>query len=88
MSVYVDPIIEYGGSESFRWRRSCHMYADSLFELHSMAKKIGLQFRWFQNDARLPHYDLVSDKRRLAIKNGAVETTLRQMVEFMWKEKK
>lgn len=88
MSVYVDPIIEYGGSESFRWRKSCHMYADTLFELHTMAKTIGLQFRWFQNDSRLPHYDLVFNKRKLAIENGAIETSLKHMVEHMWKEKK
>jgi len=27
MSVYVDTLFKYGGSESFRWIHSCHMYA-------------------------------------------------------------
>ncbi len=84
MSVYVDPVMEHGGSKSFRWPRSCHMYADTLDELHAMAVAIGMRRAWFQPDeGRLPHYDLVPARRISAVKLGAVEHTREQMVQFM-----
>lgn len=87
MSVYVDTLIEYGGSATFRWTHSCHMYADTEKELHKMAAKIGLKRSWYQDHTSLPHYDLVTSKRELAIRNGAKEHTLKQMVKFMFKRK-
>ena len=83
MSVYVDPVMEHGGSKSFRWPRSCHMYADSLAELHAMAAAIGMRRAWFQSDARLPHYDLVPARRSRAVELGAVQHTRGQCAEFM-----
>ena len=83
MSVYVDPLREYGGSAEFRWTKSCHMYADTLVELDLMAAEIGMRSNWFQDDPRLPHYDLVPARRAKAVKLGAIEQTFRQMVEFM-----
>ena len=59
------------------------MYADTLEELHSLAKQIGLKRDWFQNKAHLPHYDLVATKRKAAVDAGAVEHTKEQMVQFM-----
>jgi hypothetical protein len=59
------------------------MYADTLEELHEMALRIGMKKSWFQSAYSLPHYDLVTSKRKLAIIAGAVEHTSRQMVEFM-----
>ena len=72
MGVYVDALIDYG----WKLGPSCHMTADTLDELHAMAEKIGMKRSWFQlgkND--IPHYDLVASKRRLAVKNGAIELT-------------
>lgn len=86
MSVYVDPLVEYGGSRTFRWKISCHMFSNSELELHIMAKKIGCQRWWFQDHERLPHYDLVASKRMLAIKYGAKEVSLEFMVKFMRKQ--
>lgn len=83
MSVFVDPIMSHGGSSTFRWRKSCHMYADNLEELHYMAYRIGLKREWFQNVTRLPHYDLTESRRVLAVKYGAVETDRRHVVSFM-----
>lgn len=88
MSVYVDPLVEYGGSRTFRWKTSCHMFSNSELELHIMAKKIGCQRWWFQDHERLPHYDLVASKRELAIKYGAKEVSLEFMVSFMRKRKR
>lgn len=90
MSVYVDPIFKHGGSAGFRWEESCHMYADTLDELHAMADAIGMRRAWFQPRGTLPHYDLVPARRRAALKLGAIEHTRRQLVEFMreWRLKR
>ena len=85
MSVYVDPMFNHGGSETFRWKRSCHMYADTLEELHVMADLIGMKRSWFQDSPSLQHYDLVESRRIVAVKNGAVEHDRRQSVE-KWRE--
>jgi len=83
MSVYVDPVMGHGGSKSFKWPRSCHMYGDSLDELHAMARAIGMRREWFQDKDKLPHYDLVPTRRVVAIAAGAIEHTREQMVQFM-----
>ncbi len=70
MSVYVDTVIDYGTKGLW-----CHMMADALDELHSMADEIGLKRAWFQNNPTHPHYDLRPSKRALAIKYGAIEMT-------------
>lgn len=85
MSVYVDPLLEHGGSSTFPWKVSCHMYADTEKELHKMADKIGMKRSWYQDNEKLKHYDLVASKRLLAVRYGAVEHSCRQMVEFMRK---
>lgn len=75
MTVYVDDMKAQLGNMIM-----CHMAADSLDELHTMAHKIGLQRRWFQNKPEHPHYDISMSKRREAIKLGAVEVSQRQML--------
>jgi beta-lactamase superfamily II metal-dependent hydrolase len=70
VSVYVDnPRIPWNG-----WIMS-HMTADTDEELHSMAQSIGLKRSWFQGppDHSIHHYDVTETKRKLAIKNGAVQ---------------
>lgn len=87
MSVYVDELMVYTNSSRaprcFRGKESCHMYADTMEELHAMALKIGMKLEWFQADNRLPHYDLVANRRARAVKSGAIEHTRNQMVAFM-----
>lgn len=83
MSVYVDPLFDHGGSATFPWKRSCHMYADTLDELHAMARAIGMKRAWFQNKERLPRYDLVPARRAAAVSAGAVEHTREEVVRFM-----
>ena len=58
----------------------CHMAADTVFELHQMASKLGLKKEWFQNK-KTPHYDLSPAMRTKAIKLGAipVKSILRTM---------
>jgi hypothetical protein len=83
VSVYVDPILRHGGSKTFKWPRSCHMYADTMEELHAMAVRIGLKLEWFQARPDLPHYDIVPAKRLQAVELGAIEHTREEMVAFM-----
>lgn len=83
MSVYVDQVQEWGARKGFKWTRSCHMYADTVEELHAMADAIGMRREWFQDHARLPHYDLVPARRARAVALGAVEHDRHQMEEFM-----
>jgi hypothetical protein len=87
MSVYVDPLLRHGGSAAFRWKESCHMYADTLEELHEMAVRIGMRRSWFQNHSSMPHYDLVASRRVDAIMAGSIEHTRREMVDFMRKRR-
>lgn len=84
MSVYVDPLFKTRGAGR-RWpfKEACHMFADSLDELHAMAARIGLKRQWFQNKDRLPHYDLTASKRGLAVYHGAIQVDCRRMVKIM-----
>lgn len=67
MTVYVDDAkIHYRGF------LMCHMFADSLDELHAMAAAIGLKRSWFQKGTTLAHYDVSLSKRALAEQRGAV----------------
>jgi hypothetical protein len=83
VSVYVDPLRGWGGAKGYHWRVSCHMYADSLDELHAIAKKIGMKATWFQKDERLPHYDLHPSQRKKALALGVIEHTRGEMGTFM-----
>lgn len=78
MTVYVDQLVEYPlgtvrGAERVKYW--CHMFADSVEELHQMADKIGMRRAWFQGppEHKFPHYDLSTTYRMHAIRNGAVE---------------
>ena len=85
MSVYVDPLTPCLRSFQWPYNDSCHLFADSLEELHKLAGKIGLKREWFQG-ARIPHYDLTAGKRELAVRMGAVELTRDETVA-LWRKK-
>lgn len=84
MTVYIDPMVDYGrriGRAGPRW---CHMIADNLDELHAIANEIRLRRRWFQGSASVPHYDLGTDgMRERAIAAGAVECVRRAFVDHL-----
>ena len=83
MSVYVDPLGNFGWVMRGRVTKSCHMYADTEAELHVMAAAIGMKRAWFQKDASMPHYDLVPSRRAAAVALGAVEHCRHRLVNFM-----
>lgn len=49
------------------------MFADTEDELHEFGRKIGMKRSWFQPDPRLPHYDINTNRRRIAVAAGAIE---------------
>lgn len=69
MTVYVDRFVVIVPA---KWIGGGHLLTSDLDELHDFAKRIGLQRRWFQ-DKTFPHYDVTSNRRLIAIRNGAVE---------------
>lgn len=77
MAVYVD----YARNRLNRMIM-CHMVADTLTELHRMAHLIGMRRTWFQ-PASFPHYDVSLERRRLAVRLGAVEVGRHELVAIM-----
>lgn len=61
----------------------CHMVADSIDELHSMADKIGVSRRHFQDKKGKPHYDVCRSKRNLAICYGAQVVTSKDIIRIL-----
>ena len=76
MAVYVDQ--ERNG---FGRMVMCHMWADTLAELHEMAQAIGMDRDWFQ-PLSFPHYDVSLSRRVIALKRGAIEVDRRRGVEI------
>lgn len=77
MPVYVDDSIW-----PFRRMMMCHMIADSMFELLSMADTIGVNRKWIQGDS-FTHFDLCKAKRAKAVKAGAIECDRKTYVGHM-----
>lgn len=74
MAVYVDQ-----ERNQFGRMVMCHMWADTLPELHKMAQAIGMDKAWFQ-PLSFPHYDVSLSRRERALTLGAVEVDRRQGV--------
>jgi hypothetical protein len=81
--VYVDPLMNCIPNSNWRWKRSCHLFADTVEELHEFAQRIGMRRAWFQDHKKLPHYDLNESRRAAAVLNGAKEVDRKFIVEFM-----
>jgi hypothetical protein len=71
MAVYVDEIRKYGYGPKCLRDGVCHMTADTEYELHVMARRIGMKPQWFQPGIT-PHYDLTPSRRALAMQYGAL----------------
>jgi hypothetical protein len=72
--ILVDPRRRHHSGE---W---CHIISDeSVEELHEFAAGIGLKRKSLQSTSR-PHYDLRPSTRRLAVRMGAQEVGMRDLV--------
>ena len=72
MAILVDDCIW-----PWRDRLWCHMVSDtSLDELHAFARWIGIPLRAFGGD----HYDITEEIRGVAVQEGAIEVSARQIV--------
>lgn len=74
MTVYVDDV-----RHRFGRMIMCHLWADSLDELHAAAAAIGIARRWFQDPVTMPkvswaHYDISLTMKAKALARGAVLT--------------
>ena len=78
--VYVDD-----SKHPYKGMMMCHMIADSLEELHHMARLLRLR-KFFQDKPGKPHYDLGENKRAKAIELGAKEISEKELVTIL-KEK-
>lgn len=78
MPVYVD-----NASLALGRMLMCHLIADTPAELAAMVDAIGVDRKWFQRLARMPHFDIAKSKRKLAIAQGAIELDRRAYVAKM-----
>lgn len=83
VTCYVDRLQQYPTKIRCFVAGSCHLIADTLDELHAMAKRLGLKRAWFQDAASCPHYDLTASKREAAIAAGAVDSGRAEFVDHM-----
>lgn len=72
MTVYVDALLPCVPNKNWRYRKSCHMIADTKDELLEFADLLGLSWSWLQS-TRILHFDLTENKRAAAVRLGAVE---------------
>lgn len=76
MAVYVDDM-----NAPFGRMIMCHMIADTQSELLEMCDKIDLPRKWIQYEGHpwKEHFDVNKAKKKLAIENGAIEITQREL---------
>lgn len=89
MTVYVDPLTDWGWNLRGRKVPSCHLFTDTpdLAELHALAARIGMKRAWFQDHRLAPHYDLTPNRRAAAVTAGAIEVDRHQAV-MIWRARR
>lgn len=83
MSVYGDDMYKYPLGQ-FRGMKMSHMIADTTEELLTMVDTIGGARKWIQYPGPFEeHFDIAMSKRALAVKAGAIEIGMRDLVSHM-----
>lgn len=85
MSIYIDNANIISSKLRGNW---CHMVAIPIADidnLHLIANKIGLKREWYQSSAKIPHYDVVKNKIKKAIKLGVIEVSTRELIKLVRK---
>ncbi len=86
MSVYVDNLqMAFDPKHKWKYKQSCHLFADSEQELIQFGEKIGMKEIWLQRKVPLLHYDLNESKRALAVKHGAIQVDYHTTAEHIRK---
>lgn len=81
--VYIDDM-----NRPYRGMIMCHMISDKREELIKMAKLIGVNPKWIQKAGTYQeHFDVCLEKKRSAIKLGAIPVTQRELVRILVKKK-
>lgn len=77
--IYVDPAAfrKPNGRKSYS-----HMVGSSIEELNAFAEKIGVKRHFWHSQGALSHFDITTDQRELALANGAVEVSSRELIGF------
>lgn len=87
MTVYVDDMYQSPMGE-FRRMKMSHMIADSHEELVAMARRIGVDPKWIQDEGTPDeHFDIAMSKRALAVEFKAVEVSMEQLVVLVDKKR-
>lgn len=84
MGVYVDNLVQVAPTGGWPWHAACHLFADSIPELHAFAQRLSMRRSWFQ-EGSFPHYDLTANKRAEAIRMGATALDRNEAVA-KWRE--
>ena len=81
--IYVDDGHRHPGMRHGRMRCS-HMVADTLEELMAFGVSLGLKPGWLQRGpaGHKPHFDVSMSVRDMAVTQGAVEVSMREMVDI------
>lgn len=83
MAVYVDD-----RRAKFRGMLMCHMVADTTEELNEMADRIGVHRTYIQAPGTYKeHYDICLTKRKLAVKHGAKQISVRELGDLLVKKR-
>lgn len=87
MTVYVDDMYLYPMGQFGRMKMS-HMMADTTEELLAMAHLVSVSKRWIQSPGTYAeHFDISKSKRDIAVANGAIEITMREMAAYQRKKR-
>ncbi len=66
-----------------------HLFDDEgdVDMLHAFAARIGLRRDWFQDNERLPHYDVRASKLQMALATGARQVDREFVVEVLTQQR-
>lgn len=81
MAIYVDNLRPCLRNKNWKYDKSCHLFADTIYELTIFAVSIGLKKSWFQDNKRLPHFDLTEGMRTKAVYCGAIEMSNKDFLQ-------
>lgn len=81
MTVYVDELRVWPNARHRCFAKgSSHLWADTLEELHTFARALGMKPEWFQGHRVMPHYDLSPKRHAAALRLGATLASVKEQL--------